>query len=171
MARKKKADNKSEVRFSDVLSNTLGGRVSEITDEKLKKQGIGIKWEYDENKRAINIFVKCLKTDEEDDGPDAVWLEFQTHKGDRGWMNGDADYIVFENPFDWLIVNRKKLKQAVEEAIYDKTTTRDRATWFRFYQRPGGQSKAVKVPTSFVRKNADRIIIKREFLNHMKENN
>jgi len=38
-----------------------------------------------------------------------VYIEYQTSKGDKGWLYGMADFIVFETVEEFIFVNRKSL--------------------------------------------------------------
>ena len=163
-----------ERRFADMWYATQGGEIWGSDTETDMKEHIDVFWRYDETKRPITFDVKGPKKDarsDEQPNYDIEWIEFQNVNGDKGWVCGNADYIVFECLDDWIIIGRAKLKKLVEDSIVDKSITHDRNTWFRFYQRLGNrktgkptQDKVVRVPTSFIRKNADRIVIKYDFV-------
>lgn len=52
------------------------------------------------------------------------WVEFTNVRGDKGWINGDADYIVFEEPDSFIIVNRLKLLKFVTKNVTDRKITK-----------------------------------------------
>lgn len=171
MRKRKKKSNDSEERFSDVLANTLGGVVKPVTDKQILDKGVNVLWRLREGMRPIGIYVKTLKEAENDEqsAPDTAWLEVDKYDGNKGWLKGSASYIVFENPYDWLIIRKDQLRAAVENMIPDNRVTRDRTTYFRYYQADGSRGKSVRVPVSFLRKNACKIIIKRNFLDYIKK--
>jgi hypothetical protein len=46
---------------------------------------------------------------------DLIWIEFLNVLGNRGWIYGESDFIVFEREKDFLLVSRPKLVEFAEK--------------------------------------------------------
>jgi hypothetical protein len=56
--------------------------------------------------REFKIDIKSLK---EQARVDYHWIELQNVRGEKGWLYGKADYILFECMEEWLLVKRQTL--------------------------------------------------------------
>lgn len=59
------------------------------------------------------------RTDSEYDY-DLVWIEIQNVRGNKGWIYGEADFIVFEREDHYIFIPRKRIVEYAE-SIQDKT--------------------------------------------------
>ena len=72
--------------------------------------------------------------------PDIHWVEFKNVNGKVGWVGGEADYIAFEQPDHFIMVDRKTLAKNSLDIMKGKTevfsanTKKELHTW---YSRPG----------------------------------
>lgn len=69
------------------------------------------------------IDIKSKKRNQRHDAEytnDFHWVEMKNVRGNKGWVHGDADYIVFETYDSWLFVDRQKLADFVEEKCSNK---------------------------------------------------
>ena len=51
--------------------------------------------------------------------PDITWVESKNVRGRPGWVYGKADYIAFEQPEPWVIVDRTRLVGFMRDKIAD----------------------------------------------------
>jgi hypothetical protein len=60
------------------------------------------------NSNEFKFDVKAIKNVTIDQNKDeCTWIEGTNVMGDKGWIKGLADYIVFERHHSWLIVDRQ----------------------------------------------------------------
>jgi hypothetical protein len=52
---------------------------------------------------------------------DLIWIELINVHGNVGWLYGGADFIAFEQPWEWLIVDRTQLAHLVSHIAVDTT--------------------------------------------------
>lgn len=88
------------------------------------------------------VDVKAMKRwngTDVDVNPDIHWVEFRNVRGNMGWVGGKADYIAFEQPDNFIMVDRKKLAKYCLDLMKGKTdvffanTNKELHTW---YTRP-----------------------------------
>lgn len=68
----------------------------------------------------FKVDVKGLKKRlRSDDAPDETihWVELTNVNGDMGWLYGEADYFAFELEDYWVIVERLKLINLINEKL------------------------------------------------------
>lgn len=71
---------------------------------------------------------------------DLVWVEFQNQAGMTGWLYGAQDFIAFERPDDFAVVNRIKLLDLCKEIVdLSYEVPRSSAALYRSYTRHGKQ--------------------------------
>ena len=151
--------------FAEAFVNSVGGTYTLISDDDDAFVHAHFAWT-DEKGNLFVFFVRKFEAQKENPTEDVNyrWIEFEDNKGERGWARGSADFIVFEGADDWLIVRKKKLLKVIDDNMIDKSIVSDRSLWFRFYRGAHGKGRAVRVPLSLIRHNADRILIKRNFI-------
>lgn len=82
--------------------------------------------------------VKSVKRlNRHDPRPDHLrnWLEFKNVHGEQGWMYGKADFIAFETPDGFIIVDRLKLVDYAELIMKDEPMIYPTKVDYKFYQR------------------------------------
>jgi len=70
---------------------------------------------------------------------DYIWIEFNNVHGDKGWLYGKADYIVFHNRKEnkFYVVNRKELVELCEKICDDKVVINPKEALYHKYTRQG----------------------------------
>jgi|TARA_R110001632_G_scaffold232147_2_gene372162 hypothetical protein len=81
---------------------------------------------------------------------ESVWVEGTNVSGNKGWVKGNADYIVFERENTWMIVNRKELLALTEKKLKDNNFKKGKgnykkATAYLLYSRLGRKDKITQV--------------------------
>ena len=90
-----------------------------------------------------------------------IWVEWVNVYGGNGWLNGQCDFVVFEQEKSFIIIAREKLK-ALCEKLCDMTslvTSSDKAL-YRCYQRYGRSDLISLIKTSDVVSVADEVVQK-----------
>lgn len=64
------------------------------------------------------------------------WVEFQNVRGNKGWVYGDADYIAFEIPEGYLLVDREALLTMCREKVVDRKVGNIKEV-YKLYNRQG----------------------------------
>lgn len=82
---------------------------------------------------------------------DRLWIEGTNVNGDKGWIKGDADYIVFERNNSWFIANRKKLYEWIVEKIKENGS-KSGSGYYEIHQRAGRYDKIVMARCSDIPK-------------------
>lgn len=88
---------------------------------------------------SIKIDVKEMKKwdrQDENTDEDLLWIELMNVHGNTGWLYGDADFIAFEQYWEWLIVSRIQLADLISHLVVDTTiyTTKQK---YKRYRRKG----------------------------------
>lgn len=76
-----------------------------------------------------------------------MWIEGTNVNGDKGWIKGDADYIVFERTKTWFIADRQKLYDWVVDKL-KKNGNKTGNGYYEIHQRAGRYDKIVMVKCS-----------------------
>ena len=76
---------------------------------------------------------------------DITWIEGTNVRGYPGWIKGKADYIVFERPEYWLIVDRGELFKFTWSKL-EENNFRKGKNIYEVYQRDGRLDKITMVP-------------------------
>ena len=76
---------------------------------------------------------------------DIAWIEGTNVRGYPGWIKGKADYIVFERPEYWLIVDREELFKFTWSKL-EENNFRKGKNIYEVYQRDGRLDKITMVP-------------------------
>lgn len=89
---------------------------------------------------------------------DITWIEGTNVRGYPGWIKGKADYIVFERPDYWLLVNREELFKFTWSKL-EENNFRKGKNIYEVYQREGRLDKITMVPFKDIEKltNVKRI--------------
>ena len=61
--------------------------------------------------------VKKLRRGDNEGDPDIIWLEMTNVRGNKGWLQGEADRIAFYNGKDFDVVDRKELLEFSRKLI------------------------------------------------------
>ena len=139
----------AEVRFSRVLTNpetaTTHQNIHEHWDLKDKD------FKYD-----VKAMKKWNRSDKEP--TDRIhFIELKNVRGDRGWLYGEADYIVFETRAHWVLVNRPKLQTWIDGMNLAQSTEKE---IYKLYSRVGRKDLMTIVPTMDLVALSDQIIKK-----------
>ena len=89
---------------------------------------------------------------------DITWIEGTNVRGYPGWIKGKADYIVFERPDYWLLVDREELFKFTWSKL-EENNFRKGKNIYEVYQREGRLDKITMVPFKDIEKltNVKRI--------------
>lgn len=135
---------KAEDLFNDVMvsrGNTI--------EPSSKEDNINKHIDFYVNNKGID--VKGNKT------RDSIWLEIKNVKGDKGWLEGEADYIVFDiidlEAFSFF--KRKELLKFVKE-IKEKTT--NKKDYLKLYTRENRKDIIVRVNYNMIKHLEKQII-------------
>ncbi len=125
------------------IAESLGLKVDKSSDT----QDIFEHWDYliTNEKGSIKIDIKSSKKinrNQLSTQDTWCWIELQGVR-DGGWLNnGKADFIVFEKEDEFWFINRKKLKERVDNLV-DKSKIVDNSfdAKYKIYQRKGRNDK------------------------------
>jgi hypothetical protein len=104
---------KVEVHFAIDVLNYLK-RDESIVNHPTELQDMYEHWDIElldtdlKGKYDVKALRKVNRHDSQAD-PTIQWIELLNVNGNKGWLFGRADYIVFEHEKDWVIVKRKDL--------------------------------------------------------------
>ena len=95
----------TELKFSRHLTNVIWST---------KQEDMKAHWDLKGSLNGSKIFkfdVKGLRGKSRRGGidPSVLWIESKNVNGDKGWLYGEADYIVFEQLQSWIVVKRLKI--------------------------------------------------------------
>lgn len=150
-----------EIKTMHITEEHFGGRTYKATQEEDTQQHIDFWWENNNGKR-YGFDVKGVKRNNRTDTKkdDSIqWVELTNVQGKRGWVYGDACYIVFLTNNSAIYIPRKKLASFIEISIEGKPTVyQNPKECYIPYQRYGRKDKIVKVPTEDLYPLAKHII-------------
>ena len=75
---------------------------------------------------------------------DSAWVEGTNVNGHKGWVKGNADYIVFEREETWLIVDRKELLNLTMKKLQNNNFIKGKGVYL-LHTRTGRKDKVTKV--------------------------
>jgi len=110
----------TELKFSKQLSNVVWSN---------REQDMKEHWDLKGSLNGSSIFkfdVKGLRGKSRRGGIDSsvIWIESKNVNGDKGWLYGEADYIVFEQLTSWIIVKRLKIIPFIRSKLKHNNYTR-----------------------------------------------
>lgn len=74
------------------------------------------------------------------------WVELKNVEGKLSWLYGKADYFAFETEDYWVIVEKERLQNFIEEKCKGKTLGKSKDP-YELYQRENRKDVIVKVKT------------------------
>jgi len=120
--------NKTEIKFASLFKNFK---------EATKKENIYDHIDLTVDGMTVDVKgMKKLNRDDADVNPDIHWIEFQNVRGDKGWVYGKADYIAFETPDGFIMIDRISLLEWCREMITDRKI-KDKKELYKLYSRKG----------------------------------
>ena len=72
-------------------------------------------------------------------------LEWKDSYGELGWMHGEADYIAFKRPLNWIISPRKKLIQYYKDNVTNEWVTDLNDAHLKKYKRFNSEEEMTAV--------------------------
>ena len=87
--------------------------------------------------------VKALKRNSRDDPTyknDSTWVEGTNVLGNKGWLKGEADYIVFERIENWLMIHRAELLEWTLMKLRENNFEQGKG-FYKIYQRQQSKDK------------------------------
>jgi len=116
----------------------------------------------------IDFYVNDLGVDVKGNRQlDCIWLEIQNVHGEKGWLQGEADYIVFDivELKSFCIFERLDLYNLVKDI---KQTTRSNKEYMKLLSRNGRQDLIVKTKYSHIKHLQKQIISYEKFDKRLK---
>ena len=100
--------------------------------------------------KTVTVDIKARKRTSRRDkkfNDEWVWLELKNVQGRKGWLYGDADFIVFETEEDFVLVPRKSLIGLVNSTVRFDLSFVERAyqAKYRIYQRAKRRDQITQV--------------------------
>ena len=83
--------------------------------------------------------------------PDITWIESKNTRGEPGWVHGKADYVAFEQPNTWVIVDRERLLDFMRKKIDPVFVDNVGDALYKLYQRKGRRDVISKARMSDMR--------------------
>ena len=132
----------AEKYLTDVVWATKEQDMFEHWDMRGKLDGVEYKFDIKTSKRIDPNF--------EHHQNDSFWIEGTNVNGNKGWVKGDADYIVFERAYNWCVARRdllldwtisKLVKNGLKKGkghyeIYQRAGRKDLMTFARYSDLP-----------------------------------
>ena len=78
---------------------------------------------------------------------DSFWIEGTNVNGNKGWIKGKADFIVFERAYDWCVANRELLYSWIMHKL-ELNGFKQGKGHYEIYQRSGRKDKVTFVKYS-----------------------
>jgi hypothetical protein len=100
---------KVEIEFSKLLPNPIFATPEEDKKEHWDVKDGGIRYDVKGMKKINRIHSEPSQH--------FHWVELKNVMGDHGWLYGQADYIVFEISFHWVVVKRSKLVNFIDRRV------------------------------------------------------
>ena len=66
-------------------------------------------------------------------------VEIKNHKGEDGWLYGEADAFAFETENKWILVMKADLQLLIKNKVKKGTPSAYRDSVYKFYQKQGRQ--------------------------------
>ncbi|MGV9206346.1 MAG: hypothetical protein ACOC44_20255, partial [Promethearchaeia archaeon] len=99
----------SEYRFKKFIEEN-GGKAVKTPREVDMYDHIDFECEFGETEFSVDVKGQRKRKRHDDEFmDDMTWIEFTNVHGDRGWLQGEADYISFEGVSGFLFVKRDDL--------------------------------------------------------------
>jgi hypothetical protein len=103
-----------------------------------------------QEKKIISVDIKASKRTSRKDknfNYEWVWVEIKNVQGRNGWLFGEADFIVFEQEEDFLLVSRKALVNFIKSNVRFDLDFVERASHakYRIYQRKGRRDQITQI--------------------------
>lgn len=140
-----KKGRKSERNFKSYLEKRTNYKVQYSTGQEDIHEHIDLHIEdpdgnvFGSGMEKISVDIKSKKNNRISDDNVEIRshvVEFQNIKGNKGWLLGDADFIVFETVYYWIVVNRMKLfKFAYRTTDFNNVSKTFGSAFYRPYQR------------------------------------
>jgi len=106
--------------------------------------------------------LRKLNRSDESFQNDVTWVEGINVNGDKGWLQGQADYIVFEREDEWFLIDRSFLfdwttKQLIKHgykkgkdlySLYQRAGRKDKITLIKYSDIPN--SHIIKLSKSMI---------------------
>lgn len=136
--------------------NTNGKKTEKLYADIVRGRGRKVvkSSKHDDIHKHIDYYVDNMSVDVKGDRHlDCIWLEVDNVNGDKGWLKGEADFIVFDikelNSF--CCFKREDLLRFVEQNVVEYTD--DKKDYLKFYTRAkwGKKDKIVKVKYSNIK--------------------
>ena len=129
-----KSGDKAEDKFKSYLQNIKKLKVEKATENENIFLHIDY-WFWKTNNVNSSVDVKTSDRVTKHLNDNIAWIEIQNVNGKKGWVYGDAEFIVFELVCYWLIVPRKKIVDFIEKYVSDDFVEDKKDALYKKYTR------------------------------------
>ena len=77
-----------------------------------------------------------------------TWVEFDNVRGNKGWLYGEADYIVFEQVNKYIFIDRENLLKYCLDSVEDDYVNSSSQAIYKKYQRFGRKDVISRIKLS-----------------------
>ena len=133
-----------------------GDAIEDLFDQVLSAKGYNVvrASRHDDFFKHIDLYVNGIGIDVKSRRRlDQIWLEMVNNNGNKGWLQGEAEYIAFHfakyNHFK--VFRREDLRKFVEENVTE--TSKNSKEYLKYYTREhwGKKDKLVKVKYNHIK--------------------
>jgi hypothetical protein len=142
-----------EARFARLLTNPVFAS---------KEQDMTEHWDVSDNSCRYDVKgMKRFRRSDPEPTDRLHYIELRNVNGKVGWLYGKADYIAFETRSWWIVVDRAKLADFVEGAIWSGNDQFGlKPEPYKLIQREGRQDIITIVPTVDLLSIASQVLVK-----------
>lgn len=139
--------NQAEQKFKN-LAQELGWEIeaTDLETDRQKHIDFVITW----GKPMVEGFETATYTVDvkaENTFADLTWIEIRNTQGNAGWLYGEADLIAFDQGDKFLVVERVKLRDWVNENVQKEYVTHERDALMKIFSRPGKDDMLTQIQT------------------------
>jgi hypothetical protein len=148
--------NTSELRFRDIcvsrgFSVTKSDRSSDMYEH----------WDFKVNDSLVDVKgLKRISRSNSEFSTDYTWVEFKNVRGQKGWLQGIANYIAFEQLDHFLIVGRLDLLHYCQSSISKELVQSSKDSYYKLYSRAGRKDIISLISLSLLKKHVKTWLLK-----------
>lgn len=150
-----KLGKQTEKEFAQVLTNTLGGTITNTSKKDDIFKHIDLYW------NGVGIDVKGIKREYRNGNLNDKfhWIELRNVNGDKGWLFGEAKLFAFETFNSYLLIKKSTLIKFIKNKV-KKQNINNTPSLYSYYRRKNRLDVVVKVLTSDLEKISVKILYK-----------
>ena len=137
---------KVEQDFASILSNVIWSSSKEDIKDHWDIQGLLLsRYGIEGNNKFDVKGIKKINSKDPNKQDELAWIESRNVQGSRGWLCGEADYIVFERSNSWMVVHRKELLLFINDKVKSLGYPKGKQA-YHIYSRAGRKDKLTLAP-------------------------